>query len=276
MWLISILTVLMFIVSYWKFSEPTSTLIQRQEVIQESPIPSVQEVPPILKEINQRNAAIRTYTSKDVSIKLWERGMKVNLSGRLYYEKPTSFRTIFESRFGTELDLGSNDKIFWYWSTRDKRPGVYYANYEDYQKTRLKTPFNPIFLRQSLGLDELTVNDASKILESEQDLSIVYPRKSSMGDTVFYSVFIDKVQKRVTGLIITSADNKPLASAEIQEYDVNGLPLQILYMWYEEDKAVEFRFEKSEINAPISASQWAMPSYTPQINMANEFVDFPQ
>jgi hypothetical protein len=258
--------------AYWKLSEPLppSVIAEKQRIVHQNPSPPIAEMPAVLKEVNQRNSAIRTYVVRNISIKLWERGLKFNLTGSLCYEKTTNFRMVFESRFGTELDLGSNDKVFWYWSRRDKRPGVYYVAYEDYQHTRLKTPFNPIFLRQSLGLDELTVNDALKILESEQDLVVVYPRKNSMGDTVLYSVFIDKINKRISGVIITDEENTPLASAEIQEYDASGFPLQILYMWYEEGKAVQFRFENAETNVSIPASRWTMPSYTPQINMADE------
>lgn len=97
-----------------------------------------------------------------------------------------------------------------------------------------------------------------------------------MGDPILYSVFVDKASKRVTGLIITDVQNKPLASAEIQTYDEAGLPLQILYMWYEEDKAAQFRFEGSEVNAPISKLQWVMPAHTPQINMADELARSPE
>lgn len=110
-------------------------------------------VPCEVNAVNFRNETIKSFSCSDMEVKLWEGGMRIRLQGSLYYEKPKGFRMRINSVFGEEVDLGSNDDVFWYWSRRNKRKGLYYAHHEDFQKTRLKTPFNPLFIRASLGLD---------------------------------------------------------------------------------------------------------------------------
>lgn len=245
-------------------SRPISIIVQKRPTTPSVPIV---ELPALVQEINKHNARINTYICDNVVIKGWEKGIKVRLTGRMFYEKSAKFRMFIESRFGTELDLGSNDEWFWYWSKRDKRPSLYYATHEDYKKTRLKTPFNPDFIRQSLGLEVLG-NDG-RVLESEDVIVMQYRRWNSMNEPVLFQVFIDKSQKRVTGTLITTPDGKPLASSEIQAFE-NGLPSQMLYMWYEEGKTVQFDLSHPRANTTISGDKWTMPSYQPRINMADE------
>lgn len=263
-----------YLVNAVQRNRPTSVLEQRQREIQQIPVtppPAPDQKPPLLiQEINQRNALIQSYSCDDIEVKIWQKGLRFRLTGTIAYQKSPNFRMEIESRFGKELDLGSNDKVFWYWSRRDKQPGLYYAAYEDYQKTRLKTPFNPIFMRQSLGLEEIQVNN-TKIVESDKDMVVTEQRFNSIGQPVLFAIFIDKENKRVSGVMITDMNNKPLASAEIQAYQ-DGLPSQILYMWYEEDKALQLILKSPRCNSQIPPERWALPSYTPTVNMAEELV----
>jgi hypothetical protein len=273
----TIILAIMTVVGFTIKSQPKSTITQRMIrpiPIQVEPIQPIIEIPTVIQEINLKNSQISTFSCDNVYVKAWEKGMRFHLTGKLNYQKATNFRTKLESRFGTELEMGSNDKVFWYWSKRDKHPGLYYAIYEDYHKTRLKTPFNPIFMRQSLGLDEITISDSSQVLESESDIVIIYERKNSIGSPILFSIFVDKASKNINGVMITDTSKKPLASAEVQEYTASGLPSQILYMWYEENKAVQFTFENPRINVEISAEKWALPDRAPRIDMAEELVLF--
>lgn len=250
-----------------KPSAPPAFLSQR---IQEQAQPAPKVVPELIKEINQHNATILNVGCDQLLARTWERGLQFRLKGSLHYEKDLNFRMRFVSAFGDELDIGSNDEIFWYWSRRDKHPGLYYARYEDYEKTRLKTPFNPVFLRRILGLEKIDVEDAL-LGEDDEHMVVMHRETNSLGKSVNFSIFLDKAEKRIGGALITDAAGTPLASAEIQECTVEGLPTKIVIVWFEEDHTLVLELKNPRANTSISASKWQPPTnHTPKINMAEE------
>ena len=240
-----------------EFTPPT------EKVLEESAPP----LPDLVVQINNRNRSIQSFSCESMTIKTWERGIKFRLKGELQYEKDRNFRMVLRSVFGDELDLGSNDDVFWYWSRRDKEPGLYWAKHEDYNKTRLKTPFNPMFMRDTLGLNELP--EGARIIDGEDTLLLVYQKTNSLSQPILYTVIVDKQSQMVNGLLITDLAGQPLAAAEIRQYQ-NGLPIQILYNWYEESKILLLELQNPTINRHISSRYWEPPNQSPRIDMAKD------
>ena len=58
--------------------------------------------------------------------------------------------------FGSEIDLGSNDELFWLWVKRNQTPGVYYCRHDRFagSEARKMTPFEPRWLIEALGVVE--------------------------------------------------------------------------------------------------------------------------
>jgi len=273
----------MFAACVWmvwtKFSEmqPESQILKLQQQLK--PETTVTEPPPVVvpevvKRINARNQNIQSLSVAKMNVRIWEGGMRFKLDGNLYYKKDLFFRMQISSLFGTELDLGANETIFWYWSRRDKDPGLYYAHYEDYGKTRLKTPFNPVFLRVSLGLEPIQT-EGTQIVTKDGFVAIVRLAKNSTGQPIIYSTFINEETEKVEGFLVTDMNNKPLASCEIQKYE-GDLPKQILYTWHEEDKVLLLEFEAPVANEEIPASKWELPNRKPKINMGEEMMSVSQ
>jgi hypothetical protein len=57
---------------------------------------------------------------------------------------------------GPELDVGSNDQLFWVWIRRNEPPALLYAHHEQFQNSpvRQTLPFEPEWLIDALGLAE--------------------------------------------------------------------------------------------------------------------------
>tara|TARA_Y100000034_G_scaffold120366_1_gene163199 strand:+ start:640 stop:1626 length:987 start_codon:yes stop_codon:yes gene_type:complete len=243
---------------------PESQIIKKKDDIQETiEVP----IPLLIQQINENNAKIGNI-SCDIEVKIWQNGMRFKVSGDLHYEKHKRFRMKLSSVFGEEIDLGSNDDVFWYWSRRDKDPGLHWANYEDFGKTRLKTPFNPMFMKKSLSLDVIKTDDA-RIVETERDFIVVYAAKNGSDKPILVSVFVNKEMQRIDGMIVTNMDAKPVASAEIQEYQ-SGIPAKILYIWHEEGRALLLELKNPKINVSIPSDKWQMPEHKPKLNMAED------
>jgi len=250
--------------------EPPVSKIDEKIHVQTEPIETQPKpvVPELVLKLNQKNSQIHSLRCENMDVKVWQDGMRVHLSGEVYYEKPLKFRMFISSIFGKELDLGANEEVFWYWSRRNKREGLFYARYEDFFNTRLKTPFGPVFLRASFGVDELPTENA-KFVEDEKGVLVVVQSKNSMGKSVNKYTFINKQTELIEGYLISYEDGKKSASAEIMEHE-NGLPKKILFTYYEEDQIMQLELSNIQMNASIDGKMWQIPSIQPQINMGEQ------
>lgn len=266
---IVVMSALMFVSFYIQVEpSPQSSVTQRRTPSVRPPkIEKPNTLPLLIQEVNAKNSRIRSFSCDDVTVKMWKQGMRFRVSGDIQHEKNKRFRMIFSTNFGKELDLGSSEELFWYWSRRDKDPGIHWANHEDYHKTRLKSPFNPIFMIQSLGLGE--IDQQAIISETENDFVAVHYEKNGSGQEIMISVFVNKNKRKIDGLLVTDTDGNPIASAEIKEFR-GDLPFEIVYIWYEEDGALQLNLNNPEINAAIHEKNWAMPSHDRKLNMADD------
>lgn len=243
--------------------KPKSEIVSIIERTNSKPI----SFPNIVSKVNQKNSKIESFSCDDVTIKIWRKNFAFKLRGSLFYEKPKNFRMNFYSVLGKELDLGSNKQHFWYWSRRDSYRALYYAKHEDFVQTRLKTPFNPMFLQKSLGLSQLAIEE-NEIVETEEQFLVTYNQKGSRGRTSLYSIIINKEHNRIEGTFITKK-GELVASSEIKEFDQN-LPRKILYTWHKENKSLLIEFENPVSNERIDSQLWKMPDLNSKVNMANE------
>jgi len=250
---------------FTRLNEPRPTV----KIIDEQfdPLPVKPQIPLVIAELNEINSQVSGFDGSDVSVKIWENGMRFKISGSMSYEKPNNFRMKVWSIMGQEMDIGSNERLFWYWSKRDRYPGLYYADYSDYHKTRLKTPFNPVFMRESLGLNEIDTTDA-KIVENEKHVMVSWQKTNASNEKILYSVLVNRLSKRIDGIVISDLSSKVIASCEIEYQGI--LPKKILYDWKEEQKSLVIEFSNPTINKKFSSSNWDLPRYSPKIDMGKE------
>jgi hypothetical protein len=249
--------------------QPDNAIEQKKDEfshLPDVPIKPKNELPAIVKQINSQSTAIRSLSCDSLELKVWQGGHRYRLNGTLYYEKPQNFRMEISSIMGKEVDVGSNDTFFWYWSKRDQNNGLHFATHADLDRTRLKTPFNPMFLRSTLGIEELSAENC-KIIESPKDYMIVYQRQNTSGEPINFAVFVSKSQKRIDGYLVSNKEGKSIAACEIQQYS-GHIPTKILYSWYEENRTMLMQLNNPRLNVAISKNMWMMPNYTPKINMA--------
>lgn len=239
--------------------------IQQFKPADEKPIALITEAIVAINNFNDVNSKITSFYSSNISVKVWENNVKFKVSGTMCYEKPKCFRFKIKTLLGPEMDFGSNNDLFWYWSKRDIHPGLYYASYDNYHKTRLKTPFNPVFMRESLGLDQIDFSDA-KITENEKCYVVTWEKVSATNQKVLYSIFLDKLKKRINSIVISDTSGKVLASCEITHE--GNLPKKILYDWKEEQRSLVLEFHTPVINKTLSKKLWELPSYQPKFDMS--------
>jgi len=80
------------------------------------------------------------------------------LRAEIVMERPRRFRmkASLVQLMGTEMDLGSNDDLFWVWIKRQQPPGIYYARHDEFASSPVRrlAPVEPDWLINALGVVE--------------------------------------------------------------------------------------------------------------------------
>lgn len=110
----------------------------------------------VVRVINSNTSRVQQLQS--TSGKLSVAGLPA-LQANLALERPQRFRLQagFGLTGGTELDLGSNDELFWFWAKRNDPEAVYYARHAEFHGGTANEvlPLPPQWLITTLGLIEL-------------------------------------------------------------------------------------------------------------------------
>jgi len=116
------------------------------------PSPTLEQV---IEVVNRNNSRIQSFSTNQASIS--GRGFPT-LRASVAFQRPQRFRLRAESPFtaGTELDIGSNDELFWFWTKRGQPPAMYYCRHEQFAACQAQQtmPFEPAWLIEALGVAE--------------------------------------------------------------------------------------------------------------------------
>src|SRR3954452_1631479 len=74
----------------------------------------------IVAAVNQNSSRIQSITATGVTITIPDMLGLPLLSGNIAAERPRRFRLTAGTIAGQELDIGSNDELFWMWVRRDQ------------------------------------------------------------------------------------------------------------------------------------------------------------
>ena len=95
---------------------------------------------------------MQTLQSRDARLHI--RGLP-GISLDLAYEQPRRFRLRAGTAItGQELDLGSNDELFWFWTKQNPQPSIFFARHEAFAQSpnRSLIPIEPLWIADALGL----------------------------------------------------------------------------------------------------------------------------
>lgn len=256
---------------YWYLTAPKKPIpiyvSPQSDLLDEKPAPIHHEVYECVKRINEKNSKITSIIADKVKILVWhDFGVVVN--GKIAMKKDRFFRLKVSGYRGPEMDIGSNDKVFWFWSRSMPNPALYYAKHEDLRKTMLKTPLNPSWLMESLSLNEISMENV-EIIRVNNYWAILQSRNSALGEKIVIATLLDPQRDVIIGHYLYNEQNNLVASAEIKEFD-GDIPKKILIVWYDENVRMEWDIINPQINTSIDNSYWQLPYMRNKINMGEE------
>ena len=202
----------------------------------------------IIQYLNDRNEKIKSIYYK-LTIRM--SGLLQDLDGYLYYEKDKKFRMFVYSSFGLELDIGSNEQYFWFWSKRMKPPILYYCLHKNSDKTRLKTPLNPLWLMELTNINTI---DKGAISKYKGKIAV-----SEVRNGIMKIILVDQ-NANIIGHYLY--DNHLITSCEMT-------PRTIEIIWPDEAIRMNWTIDYSQINVKIDTNNWQMPDMRRKVDMSS-------
>jgi hypothetical protein len=111
----------------------------------------------IVAAVNQNSSRVQSLAVSNASITIPNMLGLPLLSGNIAAERPGRFRLTAGSVAGPELDLGSNDELFWLWLRRNQPPAVYICRHAQFANSNIRQilPVEPSWLLAALGMVDI-------------------------------------------------------------------------------------------------------------------------
>lgn len=215
----------------------------------------------IIGLINQKNNKITSAYTDNMPIKVSNSGITFRLNGELAFYKEKKFRLKIAHKItGKEMDLGSNNSIFWFWSRRINPPALYFSKHENLSNTNLKSALNPILMIESLNLSEIKIDGIKSCKKTENQIVIWENRQSPSNEILELRTFID-VQKNIVleKNLLNQLGNKIVTTI----YKEN----KIYFQYHEENTWMEWDMKNLQFNNAIPENYWQMPNMTQNIDI---------
>lgn len=228
------------------------------------------EVHPVLKIVNDKNEKITSFICTDIDVRIERNGSRYKLDGTMLYEKDRNFSLKVSSFFGTELDMGSNNEQFWVWSRRDPKATMFFADHDNLYKTRLRTPFVPLWIMSALGYRAIDPDkDQASYKETEEHLIVSRHVVSPTGQPLIKRAYISKETHRIVAYYLYDSDGTEITVTQIG-YSDDGFPKKIYMRWNEENVVMDFVFNNPRVNESINPSNFELPNYKNKVEMGKD------
>ncbi len=116
----------------------------------------------VVGAVNQNAARVVSYQTNNASITVPGIPGIPLLRGNIAALQPGKVRLrASTSLTGDEVDLGSNDELFWFWVKRNEPPALYFARHDQYvgSSAQQLMPIEPQWLLDALGMMQFSPND---------------------------------------------------------------------------------------------------------------------
>ena len=223
-----------------------------------------QEAEIIIDKINNINSQFDSVIYNNISIK-FNFFISIHANAQLFFEKTKRLRIkIDRGIMGSEMDIGSNEKIFWFWSKRMKPPVLYYSEHEDFKKSMLKTPLNPDWIIECFGFNQIDKRNIN-VFKKNELLYVKQERKGSLGEKVYFFTIIDPKNLVVVGRYLHDENYKIIASFESKSFfrdEETGSVFadNIVISWPDENIFMEWSIDGIQVNKKIDKKTWILPS----------------
>jgi hypothetical protein len=256
----------------WMWSRPG-------EVLQPT-LPATATLDQIIAAVNDNTARIHSISAMQASISL--PGVPT-VPVSLALEPPLRFRLRASTALtGTEVDLGSNEELFWIWVRRNQPPAVYYCRHDQFANSAARQimPVEPEWIVEALGLVHFDPADQPQgpTPVGAGRVQIKTVRHSSIGDLTKITV-VDPARAIVLEQDLYDGSGHLVAAARTSDHrhdPVTGviLPRHIEIDYPSAQLTMKIDIKDLQVNTlgPQNAQLWTKPEYSgyQNVNLADQ------
>lgn len=121
-------------------------------------LPEVATRDQIIAAVNHNSSRIRSITANSASITIPGTMNLPILTANIAAERPNRVRITGGTAItGQEMDVGSNDQLFWMWVRRNQPPAVYFCRHDQFANSAIRQimPVEPAWLLSAMGMTEI-------------------------------------------------------------------------------------------------------------------------
>lgn len=194
------------------------------------------------------------------------------LSARIAVEPPRRFRLQAQTTLtGPELDIGSNDDLFWMWLRQHKPPIIAFCRHDRYAQSQARQliPIRAEWMPELVGLVNFRPEDAHDGPYPLPDGRLeIRSRVAIDNEEILKSTILDSTTGLVAEQHLFTPTGERIASVRTSRYSVDpasgaALPHQVEVSW--PSSGIDFKLEMSSITvngaSPDPAALWQMPAY---------------
>lgn len=242
-------------------------------------LPETATLDQLISAVNENSARVQSVNISQATIAL--PGLPA-LPVSIALEPPLRFRLRASTAFtGTEVDLGSNDDLFWLWIKHNQPPAMYYCRHDQFATSAARQimPVEPQWLVEALGLVRIDPIDLPQgptpVGAGRSQIRTI--RHSVIGDLTKITV-VDPRRGIVLEQNLYDAGGHLLAAARTSAHRTDPLTNAILPRHIEIDYpsaqlSMKIDIADLQVNtlSPQQAQLWAKPDYSgyPNINLAD-------
>ena len=237
------------------------------------PLPRALPASPTLEQViavvNRNNSRIHSFSTTEAKLS----GPDFpTLRASIAFQRPKRLRLKAETGLtGSEIDLGSNDELFWFWVRRNQPPGVYFCRHDRFVASRAKLmmPIEPDWLIEALGTTEFdpALPHQGPFPLSGGRLEVRTVRETPEGPATKVTV-LDAARGLVLEQRVFNAQGRMLASSVAHGHrqdPLSGLIMPAVVDVYCPAAEVSMRIELGNVRinrlSGNPAELWAMPRY---------------
>ena len=232
--------------------------------------PQMEEV---VDHLNRNVDKLHSWQAHSVKI----RANNMPLSGTLAVEEGQHLRLVVHSIAGHEVDMGSNNDVFWIWAKRMDPSYVYCKHTQiDAARQTLGVPFEPQWLMQALGVQPLDTHDLTMQIDpTGQQARLVQPVITAHGRPLQKVMLVDLVHGVIVEHSIYDDLGHKLAQARLEDFRLDKssgivLPHRVRLDWPQNQMSLVMNLGTVDINPESIPSQiWDMPKPMPGVQMVD-------
>lgn len=219
--------------------------------------------------LNDNASRIQSIDCRELDLSCRQRLQRVGMHGWMVCQKPRNFRMGANLLGKQAVDMGSNDREFWFWISKNDPPDLFFCNYSDLEtgRARMPFPFQPEWIMEALGMASYGPAEKYQVRATKDTLELIEQTRSPQGApvskiTVFSRVPARGTQPQVTAHILQDARGQVICAANVTEVQIDQrtgavVPRKVSLTCPAEHVELNLKLDDTAVNGPIEGQRQA-------------------